>query len=563
MLLGLHVKNFAIIDEVEVDFRDNLNILTGETGAGKSILIGSINVALGGKVSKQMIRTGAEYALVELIFEAADPEILKKLEEYDIVSEDLQVVITRKIMANGRSICRINGEVTTTTILKEVTRKLLDIHGQHEHQSLLYKQKHLEILDRYAREEIGERKEEISKQYQEYISIKKELEDASMDEEKRLRELSFLEYELNEIEQAKLIEGEDEELQEEFRRLSNSRSITENLSEVYQSIAGDGDCVSDIIGRDVRLMNKASEYDKTLLEYANELSELEQLIQDFSRQIADYLDDFENSEEEFLRVQERLDQINQLKSRYGGSIDEIKNYAKEAAKRLERLQNHEEYMEQLKQKLYSTEKELEQKCKNLSDIRKEKAQKLTEQIKKALIDLNFLDVAFEMTFVRTKNFTANGYDEAEFILSTNPGEPKQPLSCVASGGELSRIMLAIKSVLAEKDEIKTLIFDEIDVGVSGRTAQKVSEKLAVIAACHQVLCITHLPQIAAMADQHFLIEKTIDQNITKTRIFPLEEEASVHELARILGGVEITESVLPNAREMKELARKVKKKLRK
>ena len=251
----------------------------------------------------------------------------------------------------------------------------MDIHGQHEHQSLLYKQKHLEILDRYAREEIGERKEEISKQYQEYISIKKELEDASMDEEKRLRELSFLEYELNEIEQAKLIEGEDEELQEEFRRLSNSRSITENLSEVYQSIAGDGDCVSDIIGRDVRLMNKASEYDKTLLEYANQLSELEQLIQDFSRQIADYLDDFENSEEEFLRVQERLDQINQLKSRYGGSIDEIKNYAKEAAKRLERLQNHEEYMEQLKQKLYSTEKELEQKCKNLSDIRKEKAQK--------------------------------------------------------------------------------------------------------------------------------------------------------------------------------------------
>lgn len=563
MLLGLHVKNFAIIDEIEVDFRDNLNILTGETGAGKSILIGSINVALGGKVSKQMIRTGAEYALVELIFEATDPEILKKLEEYDIVSEDLQIVITRKIMANGRSICRINGEITTTVIVKEVTRKLLDIHGQHEHQSLLYKQKHLEILDRYAREEIGERKEEIAKQYQEYISIKKELEDASMDEEKRLRELSFLEYELNEIDQAKLIEGEDEELQEEFRRLSNSRSITENLSEVYQSISGDGDCVSDIIGRDVRLMNKASEYDKTLLEYANQLSELEQLIQDFSRQIADYLDDFENSEEEFLRVQERLDQINQLKSRYGGSIYEIKNYAKEAAKRLERLKNYEEYMEQLKQKLYFTEKELEQKCRELSEIRKEKAQKLTKEIKRALIDLNFLDVAFEMTFVQTKNFTANGYDEAEFILSTNPGEPKQPLSCVASGGELSRIMLAIKSVLAEKDEIKTLIFDEIDVGVSGRTAQKVSEKLAVIAACHQVLCITHLPQIAAMADQHFLIEKITDKNVTKTRIFPLEEEASVHELARILGGVEITESVLSNAREMKELARKVKKKLRK
>lgn len=563
MLLSLHVKNFAIIDEIEVDFKDYLNILTGETGAGKSILIGSINVALGGKVSKQMIRTGAECALVELVFEAADPEILKKLNEYDIDLEDHQIVIARKIMANGRSICRINGEVTTTARIKEISKRLLDIHGQHEHQSLLYKQKHLEILDRYAREETKGKKEEIAKLYQEYIGIKKELENASIDEEKRLRELSFLEYELNEIEQAKLIEGEDEELQSEFRRLSNSRNITENLSEVYQLIAGEGDCVSDVVGRCVRLMNKAAEYDKVLLDYANQLSQLEQLTQDFGRQIADYLDDFEDSEEEFSQVEARLDQINQLKSRYGGSISEIKNYAKEAKTRFERLKNYEEYMEELTQRKQKTEKQLEEKCKKLSEIRKKKAEELTEQIKHALIDLNFLDVEFEMTFMRTKNFTSNGYDEAEFIISTNPGEPKNPLSSVASGGELSRIMLAIKSVLAEKDEIETLIFDEIDVGVSGRTAQKVSEKLAMIAGCHQVLCITHLPQIAAMADQHFLIEKTAEQNSTKTKIVPLDEEKSVHELARLLGGVEITESVLSNAREMKELARQAKQKLRK
>lgn len=562
MLLSLHVKNFAIIDEAEVDFKEHLNILTGETGAGKSILIGSINVALGGKVSKQMIRTGAEYALAELVFETQDTEILTRLKEYDIPSEDGQILISRKIMANGRSVCRMNGETTTAAIVKEIAGRLLDIHGQHEHQSLLYKQKHLEIVDRYARDEIEEKKETIAAHYQDYIKLKKKLEEASMDEEKRLRELSFLEYEVGEIEQAKLTQGEDEELQREFKRLSNAKHITDYLSEVSHSLAGDNECAADVIGRCVRLMIKSADYDGTLSEYADQLSEIDQLLQDFNRQLLGYLDEFEDSEEEFLRIQERLDQINHLKSRYGGSILEVLNYASQAAEKLEQLKNYDAYLNELNTSLQQKKDQLELLSQELSDLRKAKAKQLTTEMIHALVDLNFLDVQFEMVFRRTKDYTQNGFDEVEFLISTNPGEPLQSLSAVASGGELSRIMLAIKSVLAEKDEIGTLIFDEIDVGVSGRTAQKVSEKLAVISSCHQVLCITHLPQIAAMADRHFLIEKITDQKLTKTRILPLEQEESVRELARILGGVQITERVLSNAREMKKLAEEVKEKLR-
>lgn len=562
MLLSLHVKNFAIIDEAEVDFKDNLNILTGETGAGKSILIGSINAALGGKVSKGMIRTGADYALVELVFETKEEAIKEQLKALDISIEENQIVISRKLMESGRSVCRINGESTTTAIVKEIASQLLDIHGQHEHQSLLYKQKHLAIVDRYAKEKTEHRKAEIAALYREYTKVKKELEESVMDEEKRLRELSFLEYEINEIKAAELKIGEDEELQAAYRKLSNAKQITSGLTEVYQYTAQGNDSAADILSRAVRMMLKTSEYDENLTSLSSQIEEIESLLNDFNRDIAEYMDNLEDLGEDFVKTEERLDLINHLKQKYGGSIKDIFQYEKEAEIKLERLTDYEAYTAKLKQELEQLEEKLEIMSLDLSEIRKKEAKKLTKEMKKALIDLNFLDVKFEMIFERTTGYTANGFDIAEFIISTNPGEPLQPLSKVASGGELSRIMLAIKSVLAEKDEIGTLIFDEIDVGVSGRTAQKVSEKLAVIAKCHQVLCITHLPQIAAMADAHYLIEKVTDQKITKTKILPLSKEDSIQELARILGGAKITESVLVNAKEMKELAQHVKNTIR-
>lgn len=559
MLLSLHVKNFAIIDEIEVDFKDHLNILTGETGAGKSIIIGSINVALGGKVSKDIIRQNSEFALVELVFQSNQVQVIDKLRELDLPCEEDLILISRKIMANGRSICKINGENVTTQTIKEIASMLLDIHGQHEHQSLLYKQKHLEFVDFFAKEELGNLKNLLQQEYHTYIKLKQEYEATDMDEDKRLRELSFIEYELNEILAANLKDKEDEELQIEYKRLSNSNAIAEGLSGAYQFTGEGSESAADSVSRAVKLLSKIAEYDPKINNYLNEILDIENLLGDFNREIADYMADTEDISEQFSEVEQRLDLINHLKSKYGNSISDIKSYAEKLKDKKKKFEDYEEYMRDIKDKLDNIEAKMRELCGSISKIRRQKAAELTEKMKTALIDLNFLDVRFEMVFEELKHITANGYDDAEFIISTNPGEPLKPLSKVASGGELSRIMLALKSVLAEKDVIGTLIFDEIDVGVSGRTAQKVSEKLSAIAKNHQVLCITHLPQIAAMADQHFVIEKITNGKQTTTGIHELSEEASIEELARILGGAVITENVRANAREMKHLAADWKK----
>lgn len=554
MLLSLHVKNLAIIDEVEVYFKDRLNILTGETGAGKSILIGSINIALGAKVSKEMIRKGADYALVELVFHLDDQTSIDAILDYDIPLEDGQVIISRKIM-NGKSICKINGENVTAAMLKEISGYLLDIHGQHEHQSLLYKKQHLNILDRYAKDEIGRRKEEIAVLYRQYQEISSALNDTEIDEEKRNREISFLEYEINEIESARLLTGEDEQLADKYKRLANSNMILDSLSNAYQLTAeADGTSINDLLARASRSIYKAAEYDARVNEFSTQLSEIEDLINGFNRDVADYIEETNIDQEEFAQIEGRLDLINNLKAKYGNSLEKIQEYCSLSKDKLDKYQDYETYTAKIKKEKESLEKKLEFQCKELSSIRQKKASELTTLIRKALVDLNFNDVRFEMEFKQMNHFSANGYDDAEFMISTNPGEDIKPLAKVTSGGELSRIMLAIKSVLADSDAIDTLIFDEIDVGVSGRTAQKVSEKLSLIAKNHQVLCITHLPQIAAMADAHYVIEKETDGTSTQTNIMPLSEEGEITELARMLGGAKITSTVIESAREMKMLA---------
>lgn len=556
MLLNLHVKNLALIDEIEVDFMDHLNIMTGETGAGKSIIIGSINAALGGKLSKDTVRDESEEALIELLFQVDSPKVRKLIEENGIeMMEDGQLLISRKL-SHGRSISRVNGETVTLSQLKELGACLIDIHGQHEHQSLLHKNYHLLILDRFAGKEVLELKERVQIAYEEVRELKREWEEASTSEEQRNREIQFLEYEQSEIKEAKLRPNEDEELQQQYKKMSSAREITELLSTSYLMTGYEQEGAGALIGRCIQKMAQAISMDKDLEPLYNQISEIDNLLNDFNRELSDSMGDFTFDGESLLEVEKRLDLINGLKVKYGNTIQKIEEYYDSITEKLERLYHYEEYRNKLQKKLEQSEERLLKEAQKLSELRKQFAKELVPKIKHALLELNFLDVEFDMEFEPLKEIRANGMDEAYFVISTNPGEKMRPLDAVASGGELSRIMLAIKSVLAQEDDIDTLIFDEIDVGISGRTAQKVSERLAVIAKKHQVLCITHLAQIAAMADAHYKIEKTVNENKTTTSICLLNNEDSILELARITGGAVITEQVIKSAEEMKELAKR-------
>lgn len=552
MLVHLHVKNLALIEEAEVEFGPGLNILTGETGAGKSILLGSMQLILGGKTSRNMIRENADYALVELLFQLENPRVLKKLEDLDLYPEEGQILLSRKIM-DGRSISKINGETCTVGQMKAAAACLLDIHGQHEHQSLLYRDKQLEILDSYGRAQIFPQKTLVEEAYRQYRKSLEELNSLDIDEEQRNREMAFLEFEVTEIENAALMLGEDEELERQYKKLSNARKIMEVLQTVH-TITGYENGAGDMTGTALREMAKVTQYDEELESLSQTLNEADSLLNDFHRELSSYLDDLVFDEETFYQVERRLDLINNLKAKYGQEISGILSYRDKQIEKLEKLRKYEEYFQAAKEKVQKAEEKLEEVSYELSKIRQEYKEQLEKKVVQGLKDLNFLDVDFAIRFDRRKNYTPNGFDDVEYEISTNPGEMRKPLGQIVSGGELSRIMLALKAILADRDEIETLIFDEIDTGISGRTAQKVSEKMAVIGKHHQVLCITHLPQIAAMADTHFEIEKHVRGSETTTQIHPLNEEDSVRELARLLGGAEITAAVLENAKEMKELA---------
>lgn len=554
MLQNLHVKNLALMEEAEVDFREGLNILSGETGAGKSIIIGSINLALGEKVQKEMLRENADYALVELIFHVSNEKQKEQLRALDVFPENDEVILSRKIV-NGRGVAKVNSESVPASKMREIAAILIDIHGQHEHQSLLSKKKHLEILDDYAREALADSKDKLRVAYQNYRKLQDELHNAAVDEEERLREISFLEFEIKEITEASLQENEDIRLEEEYRRYSNGKKIMEAVNGAYNYTGSTNDNASDLTGRALRELAAASSFDERVKGLEEQLMEIDNLLNDFNREIAAYIDETEFDDETFYQMERRLDEINHLKSKYGNSIDEIFKALEEKETRIAKLQDYDTYLAKLRADVKEAEQELKKLCEKVSKIRKKYAKNLTAAVSEALKDLNFLDVRFEMKFELTADYTANGTDDAEFLISTNPGEPVKSLGKVASGGELSRIMLAIKTILADTDAIETLIFDEIDSGISGRTAQMVSEKMNVLGRNHQIICITHLPQIAAMADAHFLIEKSVENKTTHSNIRELNDEEKVDELARMLGGVEITDKVRESALEMRELAK--------
>lgn len=559
MLESLHVKNLALIDEQEVTFGRGMNILTGETGAGKSVIIGSINLALGAKADKDYIRTGADYALIELIFSLNEQQ-RGQVREMELPLEDENMLILQRKIMPGKSICRVCGESVTASQLKKLAPCLLDVYGQHEHQSLLKPSSYRKMLDTY----VGEKAQEIHLKLKERISLYKNLEEElkkqSMDEKEREGRMRLLEFEVQEIEAAALIPSEDEQVEKKYRKMINSKKMKEVIALVY-GLTGyeEENSAGSAAGYALRELKTLRGMDEEIEPLIAQLTDIDDLLNDFNRSMADYQDSLEFDGEEFTTLEERLNVINHLKSKYGNSVEAVLAAAEEKSRELEKLNHFEEYTNQLKSKTECCKKEILSLCGELSGLRQKAADPLSKQLKEAMEDMNFANVQFDISVKSVEeNFTQDGYDQVEFLISTNPGEAVRPLWQIASGGELSRIMLAFKTVFADRDETDTLIFDEIDTGISGKTAWKVAEKLGRLSRNHQIICITHLAQIASMADCHFLIEKGISRERTVTGIRKLSGEEGLNELARLLGSGEMTKAVLENAKEMKDNARAVK-----
>lgn len=558
MLQSLHVKNLALIDEAEVNFGEGLNILTGETGAGKSIIIGSINLALGAKADREMIRSGAAYALVELVFSVEEPGQIRAIQELDLPVEDGQVILQRKLMEN-RSQCKVCGETVTARQLRQLSEILIDIHGQHEHQSLLKDGKQLEILDAYAGAELSAKKERLREVYRKYRDKLRELSDSEADEETRKKECALAEFECREIEEAGLTPEEDTELERTYQWMNNAKKIEEAAETAHALCGYENDGAGSAISRALREIRTVSAYDETLQEYERQLLDIDSLLNDYNRGMAGYLSGLEFDAGKFEQTEKRLNLLNHLKSKYGSTVEKILEYGERARETIEKYQDYDAYRAALTEETDKLKKKALSIGKEITRLRKKNARALADQMRIALSDLNFEQAVFGIQVeAEEERLGENGLDQVRFMISTNPGEPEKELSQVASGGELSRIMLALKTVLADKDEIETLIFDEIDTGISGRTAWKVSEKMGILGKGHQLICITHLPQIAAMADTHYVIEKQVVENRSITQIRELGAKESVEELARMLGGDAVTENALKNAEEMKELAGKTK-----
>lgn len=564
MLLSEKVKNLALIKEAEISFGEGLNVITGETGAGKSLVIGSVELALGGKASGSIVRHGEDEASVELVFEAESEHERGEMASLGIDTEDDGLVIMTRKLRDGRSAGRINGDTVNASVLKKAASVLIDIHGQRDQMGLLARKNLCGILDRYAGEAAEKPLNETAARYREYRAIEEELESDISDPDELKRRQDLLSFEVSEIDGAELKTGEDIEVEDRYSLMKNARKIAGALSEALGALSeGAGGNVSELIGKASAGLSGIQGIDEKTDAIISRIGEIEALVGDVSIDIGDRLRSMDFSEEEFSETEQRLDLINHLKSKYGRTIEEIYETLEKKEAELKKIEDHDSYLADLRGRLATSRKELLDACATLSKKRSEAALRLQEQMKTALSNLNFENVEFRIDVMPDEeHLTGNGYDTVAFMISLNRGEAMQPLEDVASGGELSRIMLALKTVLADTDDIPTLIFDEIDTGISGRTAEKVAEKLAVLSNRRQVIAITHLPQIAAMADHHFVIEKTSDDSSTETSVRELKGDEPVEELSRLLSGQTVTDTVRENAREMLALAREYKKKIR-
>ena len=538
MITNLHIKNIGIIDDIEIDLGKALNVLTGETGAGKSLIIGSLNIISGGRFSKEMIRKGETNSFVEVAL--YEPENQNAI--------DGTIIISREINVNGKNMCKINGRMVTVNELKEVMRKIIEIHGQNDSQNLLDNKEHLKYLDNFIGKDIKSLKEKYKEQYVRYLEIKKELKENYGDEKERQRKLDLLKYQFQEIEEAGLVDGEEEELSNKQKLIVNAEKIAKTLQEIDLAI---GENAIDIISNSIRNLEKIESFDSKYQETANNLKSAYYELQEVSRDITNYKDEVDFDENEQKQIEERLDLIFSLKRKYGNSIKEILEYKEEVEKEIYRIDNLEEYTNNLKEEQKDVTKKLDNLAEEIHKLREKKAIELSKEINKNLQDLEMKNAVVNIhTDYIEEEYYENGKDKVVFFIKTNVGEDEKELSKIASGGEMSRIMLAIKTVLAKTDNTSVLIFDEIDTGISGKAANAVAEKLSKIAEKHQVLCISHLPNIAAVADYHYFISKNIVNDRTATSIKQLSEKEKISEIARISSG-EINEISLKYAEKLR------------
>ena len=554
MLNQLSVRNVAVIDKLDINLHDGVSVLTGETGAGKSIIIDSINMILGDRANKELVRYGTDKAVVQAVFDAPK-SVINILEENDIDVEDETVIITRQVTKEGKSVARINGMVVTLNILREISDRLINIHGQHDNQALLTPIRHITFLDAYADNE------EYINRYKDILSKKREIEkkisSLEMDEQEKMQRIDLLEYQVNEIKKASLEKGEEDDLREQRDIYTNAEQITKSVNEAYMNLY-EGDEIQsayDGISIAVNEISQISDLNPQLKSIYDTLNEIMYSLEDTAHEIKEFGETVEFDEQTLNEIEERLDLISRLKRKYGNSIEEILEYLKKAESELNDIKLSDQRTNELKEELKNITKELKEKGNVLTQRRENAAKVLEENIEKSLHELNMEKSKFKVSIENDGTFYDNGMDKVEFLISTNPGEPLKPLVKIASGGELSRVMLAIKSILADSDGVDTMIFDEIDTGVSGKAAMSIAKKLAVIAKNKQVICITHLPQLTAMADNHYLIQKNTDGEMASTTLKELDEEGRELELARIIDGGEVTELALSHAKQMLENAK--------
>lgn len=557
MLRELYIKNVAVIDEAIIDFEKGFNVLTGETGAGKSILIDSINMVIGSRSSREIVRTGTERATVSATFEIRNEKVSQKLDELGATDEDGTIILSRQITADGKSTCRCNGVMMPLGSIREIGELLVDIHGQHDNQKIMNKGNHIDFLDAYGKyDDVKAKYQEV---YFEYKRILKEMKKLLEDNEELARKSDLLAFQIEEIEKAQLKENEDTELEERRNFLANAEKIATGLESAYEELYG-GEyqaAAIDLIMKAARELENISEYDKNLASYSERLNSAVAEIEDISGEIKRFFDRTDYSREELDNIELRLSEISNLKRKYGASVSDINAYLAKIKEEMDDYVGSGEKLEALTAEREQTEEKIEKISKELRERRKLAAKELEAKICKELFDLDMPNVKFVVS-IENEAYTAQGADSVEFLISANIGEEPKPMNKIASGGELSRIMLAIKSVMSDGEASETMIFDEIDTGVSGRAAQKIAEKIAGFSDNCQVFAVTHLSQIAAMADAHFKISKESRDEKTYTRVELLDEQGRIEELGRIIGGVSVTETTLKSAAEMLAMAEKIK-----
>ena len=550
MLSQLYIENIAVIRQATIDFQKGFHVFTGETGAGKTILISAINAVLGGRTFKEIIRTGESRARVSALFTGIPASLAEKIGELGYPLEDGQLLVQREIDLTGKGQCRLDGRPATAAMLREVCSLLIDIHGQHDNQELLSAEKHLGFLDSFGA--YWQELEDYAKAYAQRMACADRLEKLQMDESYKLQRMDILQFQLKEIGDARLTDGEEEQLTEQQKRIKNAERITESLGTIYTLLNGDGEELRGVLEALEEIsteLDTAAKYLPDFTQYGDKLNDAYYMLEELGSTARDTLEDADFDPRQLDTIESRLDTIYRLKKKYGGSIAEILAYYDKISEEYNTLELSDEMVEKLRGELERAEQDLRQAAKALTARRMEAAGEFVKRVEAELAYLDMGGVRFSISR-KEKAFGPNGADEMEFLICTNAGEEARPLAKIASGGELARIMLAIKNVLAEKDDIGTIIFDEVDTGVSGRAAQKIGQKLAEVARHRQVICVTHLAPVAACAAHHYRIYKTVEEGRTFTRVEELGHEDRVRELARIMVGDHITESALQSAGEM-------------